>query len=123
MAGHKPTLEEICKPKNLKRIGEHGDGLKILLKEPQLYGNRCNAKSPDLILGYTNGEYTVAELKRGMEKYDYALQQIENGIELLVEHFNIDPDQITGKVILYGGGVRYEVTHEKGRRISGNKKR
>jgi hypothetical protein len=102
---HSKHLENICKYEGLRMIGENPEKIRILLKEP-IYlfeGSESYRTCPDLFIGYYDHLWTVAELKHSKDKYKKAIQQIESGVELLVDFFKIPIENITGKFITYGG--------------------
>jgi len=107
---HKQNLLELIKPKNLIKINEHPRDLQAMIIEPCYYNNGMakENKCPDLFLEYVNGLWSIIELKHTTRSRNKARIQIESGYEFLHDVFNIKYDDMTGKLVTYEGGFKYE---------------
>jgi hypothetical protein len=117
---HSYHLEDLCKPKNLKRIDIIPDLLRAVFKEPQWYDNNlCLYSAPDLLINYYNNKWDCVELKCGYGMGAKAIHQIEQGIELLCEVVGVERDLINGKFVTYSkkDGYKYKLTHKNGKKI------
>lgn len=109
---HSRKLEDLCKEKGLRSIGEEPSQIHLIIREPVIEKPNWGGleTAPDLFICKYNGLYTVAELKHSTEQRDKAYRQIENGIKTLVDVFGIPLRKITGKFVTYiYHGFRYEI--------------
>jgi hypothetical protein len=106
---HTRNLLKLIRPKNLITIDERPHEILSMLIEPKYFRNgmREMCKCPDLFICYEN-TWSVIELKRSDYFKDRAFDQIKSGIEMLVNVFNVDYDNICGKLVTYYDGFRYE---------------
>jgi len=99
---HYSNLVELIKPKGLLKIDELPDLLRFIATEPKFFDSFPHElKCPDAFLNYSNGRWTIIELKHTMKSKGKAFKQIESGYELLHSTFNVDYNNISGKVVTY----------------------
>lgn len=100
---HHSYLENLCKGRNLRSIGETPEEIHVIIKEPtyEKRGWKGLIECPDLFLGYYNHDWTVIELKHSFKKREKAYHQIERGIKMLVDVFGIPLKNIEGKFVVY----------------------
>jgi len=104
-------------------IGEKPSQFTIMLVEPRLYRPFTDYLeqnfSPDIIIGYFNGNHSVLELKNSWGRERKAVRQITNGIEWLVEMYNVDPQVIVGKMVVRSDKTYdWKLTHQNGVRCN-----
>jgi hypothetical protein len=113
---HAKRLEDLCRPENLREIGEIPEEIRIIIKEP-IYKNRKwsqDLSCPDLFINYYNSQWTIAELKHSFSKEEKAYEQIESGAKLLVDAFGVPLRNITGKIVVYSEyDFEYEIMRLK----------
>ena len=100
---HTNYLNELIRPNNLITIDETPENITLILKEPDYYFcNQLNKhKCPDLFIKYLNDYWTVIELKGTFGKKSNAINQINSGIELLVNELYVPKELIKAKLVVY----------------------
>jgi hypothetical protein len=118
---HQQNLMSLLHCDGLTQIGEDPYNLAYMLVEPVFFRESAlyqeREETPDLIMGYFNGDHSIVELKYSWSRKPKAIHQIQQGIDFLVDMYDVSPDKITGKMVVrQPEGFIYKTTHKNGKR-------
>lgn len=106
---HDHYLDRLCKRHHFTSIGVNTDNIELLISKYDFWSNNGDSRTrPDLFILYKNKKWDVIELKASLGRRGKAIKQINSGIEFLASHFNVNPEDCTGRFVVYHPKGSYE---------------